>query len=35
MRYKAGYNLLDHRRNEGILEELCIDPTEKKLEQDM
>jgi hypothetical protein len=29
----AGYNLLDHRRNEDILEELRIEPSEKKLKQ--
>jgi hypothetical protein len=26
MRHKAVYNLLDRRRNEGILEELKLDP---------
>jgi hypothetical protein len=31
MRRIAGYSLLDHRRNENILEELYVDPVEKKL----
>jgi hypothetical protein len=31
MRRTAGYSLLDHRRNENILEELQVDPVEKKL----
>jgi hypothetical protein len=30
MSHKARYNLLDHRRNEDILEELEVDPVEKK-----
>jgi len=33
MRSTAGYSLLDHRRNEYILEELKVDPVEKKLAQ--
>jgi hypothetical protein len=31
MRRTAGWSLLDHRRNEDVLEELKIDSTEKKL----
>jgi len=30
MRRTAGHSLLDHRRNEGILEELKVDPVENK-----
>jgi len=30
MRRTAGYTLLDHRRNEDILEELNVDPAENK-----
>jgi hypothetical protein len=33
MRHKAGYSLLDHRRNEDVLKEYYIDQTEKKLAQ--
>jgi hypothetical protein len=33
MRRTAGYSLLDHRRNEDILEELRVDPVKKKLAQ--
>jgi hypothetical protein len=33
MRHTAGYSLLDHRRNEDILEEFNVDPIEKKLAQ--
>jgi hypothetical protein len=33
MRHTAGYNLLDHRRNEDILEELQVEPVVKKLAQ--
>jgi len=33
MRRAAGYGLLDHRRNEGISEELKVDPVRKKLTQ--
>jgi len=33
MRHTAGYSLLDHRRNEDILEELTVDPLENKLAQ--
>jgi len=33
MRSTAGYSLLDNRRNECILEELKVDPVEKKLAQ--
>jgi hypothetical protein len=29
----AGYDLLDHRRSEGILEELEVDPVGNKLAQ--
>jgi len=31
MRRKAGYNSLDHRRNEDIIEELNVDLIEMKL----
>jgi hypothetical protein len=31
MRRTEGYSLLDHRRNEDILEELKLNPVEKKL----
>jgi len=33
MRRTAGYSLLDHRKNENILEELKVDPIENKLTQ--
>jgi hypothetical protein len=33
MRRRAGYSLLDYRRNEDILEELTVNPVEKKLAQ--
>jgi len=33
MRHTAGYSLLDHRRNEDILEELKVDSVKKKLAQ--
>jgi len=33
LRYKAGWNLLDHRRNEDILEELKVDPVKRKSAQ--
>jgi hypothetical protein len=33
MRRAAGYGLLDHRINEGISEELKVDPVENKLAQ--
>jgi len=33
MRCTAGYNILDHRKNEDILEELKVDLVEKKLGQ--
>jgi hypothetical protein len=33
MRSTEGYRLLDHRGNEDILEELKVDPVEKKLVQ--
>jgi len=33
MRRTARYGLLDNRRNEDILEELKVDPVEKKLAQ--
>jgi hypothetical protein len=33
MSHGAGYNLLDHRRNEDILEELKAKPVKKKLAQ--
>jgi hypothetical protein len=32
-RRRAGYILSDHTRNEDILEELNVDPVEKKLAQ--
>jgi hypothetical protein len=33
MRRRAGYNLLDHRRHENILEGLKVDPVENKSAQ--
>jgi hypothetical protein len=33
LRPTAGYSLLDHRRSEDILEELKVDPVEKKLSE--
>jgi hypothetical protein len=33
MRSTTGYSSLDHRRNEDVLEELKVDPVEKKLAQ--
>jgi hypothetical protein len=33
LKHTTGYNLLDHRRNEGIMEGLKVDPLEKKLTQ--
>jgi hypothetical protein len=33
MRHRAGYSLLDCRRNEDILEELTVNPAKKKLAQ--
>jgi ABC-type ATPase involved in cell division len=33
MRRTAGYILLDHRKNEDILEEIKVDPVENKLAQ--
>jgi hypothetical protein len=31
IRRRSGYNLLDHRNTEGILQELKVDTVEKKL----
>jgi hypothetical protein len=33
MTRRAGYSLLNHRRNEDILEEIKVDPVDKKLAQ--
>jgi hypothetical protein len=33
MKHTAGYSLLDHRRNEDILEELNVEPVERELAQ--
>jgi hypothetical protein len=33
IRITAGYSLLDHRRNADILEDLKVDPVEKRLAQ--
>jgi len=33
MRRITGYSLLDHKKNEDILEELKVDPIENKLAQ--
>jgi hypothetical protein len=33
IRHTAGYSLLDNRRNKDLLEELKVDPIEKKLAQ--